>query len=106
MPPFRLPPPALALICWAAVAVPDASAQAAPKRPVLPKDFTAEYDVKYVPDGDSAQTLDIYFAEKAAAQPQPLLIWIHGGGWRGGSKTGVPYLNQLSRGCWLRCLPG
>ena len=87
MRPFRLPPTILALVYWAAVAASDASAQAAPKRPALPKNFTAEYDIKYVPDGDSAQTLDVYFPEKAAAQPQPLLIWIHGGGWRAGSKT-------------------
>jgi acetyl esterase/lipase len=85
-------------MCWAAVVVPNASAQAAPKRPTLPKGFTAEYDVKYIPDGDAAQTLDIYFPEKAAEKPQPLLIWIHGGGWTAGSKSGVPYLNQLGRG--------
>jgi acetyl esterase/lipase len=98
MRPFHLLPTSLALVCWAAVAAPHASAQPAPKRPALPKNVSAEYDVKYVPDGDSAQTLDIYFPEKPPEQLQPLLIWIHGGGWRGGSKTGVPYLSQLSRG--------
>ncbi|OWK42347.1 esterase [Fimbriiglobus ruber] len=87
----------LALVYWAAVAVPDVSAQA-PKRPALPKNFTAEYDVKYIPDGDPAQTLDIYFPEKPSDQPRPLLIWIHGGGWQGGSKAEAPYLSQLARG--------
>jgi acetyl esterase/lipase len=94
---FRLPLAFLAFVCWAAFAA-DASAQPAPKRPTLPKGFTAEYDVKYIPDGDPAQTLDLYFPEKAAEKPQPLLIWIHGGGWVAGSKSGVPYLNQLGRG--------
>ncbi len=27
-----------------------------------------------------------------------LLVWIHGGGWQGGSKTQMPYLSQLPRG--------
>jgi len=96
--PFRLPLTFLAFICWTTVAAPHAAAQAAAKRPELPKGFTAEYDVKYVPDGDPAQTLDIFFPEKASDKPQPLLIWIHGGAWVGGSKSGAPYLNQLARG--------
>ena len=45
-----------------------------------------------------AQALDIYFPEKRAEKPQPLLVWIHGGGWTGGSKTQLPYLKQLPRG--------
>ncbi len=95
---FRLPPTFLALVCWAAFASPDSSAQPAPRRPALPQGFTAEYDVKYVPDGDPAQTLDVYFREKATDHPQPLLVWIHGGGWSAGTKADVPFLNQLSRG--------
>jgi acetyl esterase/lipase len=79
---------------------PHASAQQkqAPQRPMLPKGFAGEYDVKYVPDGDEAQALDIFFPESPAEKPLPLLIWIHGGGWSGGSKAGMPYLNQLPRG--------
>jgi acetyl esterase/lipase len=95
---FCLPTTLLAFVFWAAACPPDVSAQAVPKRPTPPRGFTAEYDVKYVPDGDVAQTLDIYFPEKASDKPQPLLIWIHGGGWVAGSKSGVPYLSQLGRG--------
>jgi acetyl esterase/lipase len=69
-----------------------------PKRPAVPKGFVAEYDVPYVPNGDPAQVLDIFFPEKRAEKPQPLLVWVHGGGWSGGSKTQLPYLNQLARG--------
>jgi acetyl esterase/lipase len=68
------------------------------KRPPVPAGFVAEYGVKYVPNGDPAQELDIYFPEQRAEKPQPLLVWIHGGGWWAGSKTQVPYLSQLPRG--------
>jgi acetyl esterase/lipase len=68
------------------------------KRPALPSGFVAEYDVKYIPDGDAAQALDIYYPESPSDKPLPLLIWIHGGGWQGGSKAGMPYLGQLARG--------
>ena len=86
--------PILTLIAFAG----DALAQKAPARPMLPKGFVAEYDVKYVPNGDDAQALDIYFPETPADKPLPLLIWIHGGGWAAGSKAGNPYLGQLARG--------
>lgn len=70
----------------------------APQRPALPKGFVAEYDVKYVPDGDEAQALDIYYPETPSDQPLPLLVWVHGGGWSAGSKAQPPYLAQLRRG--------
>lgn len=84
--------------CLSAVFASQLLAQNAPQRPKLPEGFVAQYDVKYVPDGDEAQALDIYYPEKPAEKPLPLLIWIHGGGWQGGSKTQVPYLSQLKRG--------
>src|SRR5262249_8742983 len=96
---FRLATMLLTLACGLAFALPEAPAQKPePKRPMAPKGFVAEIGVKYVPDGDSAQELDIYFPEKRAEKPQPLLVWIHGGSWQGGSKTQVPYLSQLARG--------
>jgi acetyl esterase/lipase len=87
------------LACCFAPAVPqEAAKKPEPKKTALPVGFVAEYGIKYVPDGDSAQELDIYFPEKRADKPQPLLVWIHGGGWAAGSKAQVPYLNQLPRG--------
>lgn len=86
-------------VCCFVSSVAEARAQQPePKRPAVPVGFLAEYDIKYVPNGDSAQALDIYFPEKRVEKAQPLLVWIHGGAWAAGSKTQVPYLNQLSRG--------
>ncbi len=56
--------------------------------PAPPKGVTVERDIQYVPDGDPAEKLDIYLPEKPADKPLPLVVAIHGGGWRGGSKAG------------------
>lgn len=87
------------LLCARVAAAADAPAQKPePQRPALPPGFVAEYDVKYVPDGDEAQALDIYFPETRAEKPLPLLVWIHGGGWAAGSKAQPPFISQLKRG--------
>jgi acetyl esterase/lipase len=94
-----LPPLLVAVVAAVAcffVAAPVSFGQA--RRPTLPKGFTAEYDVKYIPNGDPAQSLDVYYPEKAPEKPLPLLIWIHGGGWMAGSKSEMPYMSELQRG--------
>lgn len=63
-----------------------------------PQGFVAEYDMQYVPDGDAAQSLDIYYPEQPSEKPLPLLVWIHGGGWQGGSKSQMPYMSLLAKG--------
>jgi len=57
-----------------------------------------ERDVRYVPDGDAAQVLDLYVPEKAGEKPLPLLVWVHGGGWRGGTKAGNPGVALIPQG--------
>ncbi len=49
-------------------------------------------DVAY--DMHPAQKLDVYLAK--SDKPVPAMIYIHGGGWRGGSKNGIP--NWLMEG--------
>jgi hypothetical protein len=54
-------------------------------RPKLPDGIKVHADLEYVPGGHTRQRLDLYVAEKAAT-PLPVIVWIHGGAWMGGSK--------------------
>ena len=51
----------------------------------LPADVEVLKDVAYAAVGDRKLPLDLY-SPAGADKPLPLVIWIHGGGWRGGSK--------------------
>ena len=63
----------------------------------LPEGTKAQRDIEYVPGGSKAQTLDLFFPEKADA-PLPLIVWIHGGGWSAGSKENCPAMFLLGQG--------
>ena len=58
-------------------------------------------DVSY---GDhKAQAVDVYLPK--SDQPTPAMIYIHGGGWRGGSKSSVPFfLKRAVAEGWLAVL--
>lgn len=63
---------------------------AKPKRPArqkkIPENVTAHTDLEYaVEDGESLQ-LDLYLPE---LKNPPLIVWIHGGGWKNGDKANV-----------------
>ena len=47
-------------------------------------------NLDYVGEGNPRQGLDLFLPKAGAkgAKPRPLLVFIHGGGWRGGSKDG------------------
>ena len=56
-------------------------------------------DVAY-DDAHVAQKMDIYLVE--SDKPMPVMVYIHGGGWRGGSKNHVPdWLMNAVREGWL-----
>src|SRR5206468_8223015 len=58
-----------------------------------------ERDIPYVPGGDPSQRLDLYLPEKSGGdKPLPLLVWVHGGGWLGGSKGENPGAALTARG--------
>lgn len=53
---------------------------------VLPPGFKIVSDVEYTPGGGRSRSLDLYLPERKPAQPLPMIVWIHGGAWLGGSK--------------------
>jgi acetyl esterase/lipase len=54
-------------------------------------------DVGYKTIGTQSLKLDLYLPAKTTA-PSALVVWIHGGGWREGSKNNVPVLPLVSAG--------
>jgi len=43
-------------------------------------------DLDYAGTGNPRHRLDLYLPEKPADEPWPLIVFVHGGGWEGGSK--------------------
>lgn len=54
-------------------------------------------DLAYLPNGHPRQKLDLYVPENRGAL-MPLIVWIHGGGWMGGSKNHCPPLPWTGKG--------
>lgn len=47
-------------------------------------------DIEYAKAGEISLLLDLYRPENAANQKTPVLLWVHGGAWRTGSKSPMP----------------
>jgi len=61
--------------------------------------MTVLRDIEYVPGGHERQKLDLYLPREAPAGTQrPLIVWVHGGAWLGGSKDGCPARRFVGRG--------
>lgn len=48
-------------------------------------------------DGQSLK-LDLYLPEKSTGEAKPIIVWVHGGAWRAGSRSRVPVLHWLDHG--------
>jgi acetyl esterase/lipase len=72
-----------------------AEASAAQRPKDVPADAKVLLDLPYVENGSNAQRLDLYVPAEAKG---PLLVWIHGGGWVGGTKSNAPGLAMLKEG--------
>jgi len=56
------------------------------KQTQLPKEFEIEKDFFYTGNSNQAQTLDVLIPENRKVGKLPALVFIHGGGWKGGRK--------------------
>lgn len=56
-------------------------------------------NVAYVADGHARQKLDL-FMPPGLSSPAPLLVWIHGGAWKEGSKENCPAVGMVAKG-WV-----
>ena len=70
---------AAALLLFGALTSGNAGAQVTPSFP----------DLTYASVGGQPLMLDLYLPQNGAA-PRPLVVWIHGGGWSGGSRFPAP----------------
>ncbi|MFB0555899.1 MAG: alpha/beta hydrolase fold domain-containing protein [Phycisphaerae bacterium] len=63
----------------------------------IPAGTKVERDIVYARVGDRKLLLDLYLPPKGPA-PLPVIVWVHGGGWRSGSKGSAgrarPMLNR------------
>ena len=67
---------------------PAESSPAQPARQAVPDSVTIERDVVYGDAGGRPLKLDLALPKAASDKPRPLVVFIHGGGWRNGDKAG------------------
>jgi acetyl esterase len=91
---FQLSPWPSALLIRHAFAE-NAAEVAASIEPLVPKDISAQRALSYAPDDPDA-LFDV-FMPAGAQGPLPAVIWVHGGGFIGGSRTDISgYLQVLA----------
>ena len=72
--------------------------QPQPGQPDLSR-MTVLRGIAYVPGGHERQKLDLYLPKEAdPSGKRPLIVWIHGGAWLGGSKERPPALRFVEKG--------
>lgn len=82
---------ALATACeFAAAQAPEARKAKTKQAAVLPAGVRVERDLEYARRGEQRMLLDLYLPEKPSKNPLPVVVWVHGGGWSGGSKDRCP----------------
>jgi acetyl esterase/lipase len=86
----------VATVIWATLDL--ARAQQPPEPSLQPSSGVLIYkDLAYVPGGHERQRLDLYVPADGEG-PFPLIIWIHGGAWKSGSKEGCVPLPWALKG--------
>ena len=62
----------------------------------VPEGVKVHRDLAYVTNGHERQKLDLYIPDEG--EHLPLIIWVHGGAWRGGNKTHYVPMAYLNAG--------
>ncbi|HVJ67436.1 MAG TPA: alpha/beta hydrolase [Caulifigura sp.] len=63
--------------------------------PKLPAGFKTVNDIAYTDKNNPRQKLNLYVPEAKPAEPLPIIVYIHGGGWEGGSKDAADVLSPF-----------
>ena len=83
---------------WWLVLASGALAQPQPgQAPRIPEGVKVERNLVYARAGSKDLLLDLYLPERAAGR-RPVILWVHGGAWRGGNKENSPAIRQSGRG--------
>jgi arylsulfatase len=67
-------------------------------RPTLPAGVTCMSNIEYTRTPAGMLALDLYLPEQKESHPLPILVWVHGGGWKSGSKLNCPLLWLAAKG--------
>lgn len=87
MPFYRIYAPLLAALCISGASLGAASAKTAPVPLAAPADVTVQRNIAYLEPGRT-ETLDLYLpAGRPSGTRSPGIVFIHGGGWMGGSNS-------------------
>lgn len=73
----------------------------APPSPQAPQGYRLLRDLDYVGQGHPRQRLDLYLPQRPATKPRPVVVFVHGGGWREGHKNDVAVLDHLITPDWV-----
>lgn len=65
----------------------------------IPPGIIVHKDIAYIENGHERHKLDLYLPKDTNPdEALPLVVWIHGGGWKGGDKSRLPALFLLKHG--------
>ena len=84
------------ILCVLAVTLVLAQRRERAEPPQAPEGVTVHRDLAYVTNGHERQKLDLYIPN--AGENLPLIIWVHGGAWRGGNKGRYAPMEYLKSG--------
>jgi len=67
--------------------------------PRVPEGVVAERDIEYAKVGEKSLRLDVYRSETSDEKvAQPLIVWVHGGAWRAGSRKHCSAIRFAAKG--------